>query len=509
MNLPEEFLERMKHMLGDEYDDFLKSYDLPRSYGLRLNLLKLSPADSLAAELIEAFHLIPVPWTKEGFFADSETHPGRHPLHEAGAYYIQEPSAMSVVSLLEPDPGDIVCDLCAAPGGKSTHIAGRLAESGLLVANEIFPARARILSQNIERLGIKNAVVCNEPPENMSKHFPLFFDKIVVDAPCSGEGMFRKDEAAIQEWSPDNVKQCAIRQQMILYHADIMLKPDGIMVYSTCTFAPEEDEDILIKFLREHPEYEVIDYKTTSMYKENCGLSSGRTDFISEELLPLSDTEKQAVSGSLRLFPHLISGEGHFAVKLHKRLEWGDKALTNSEKTSADTEYFPHTQGTTYVNNSKASKKQKKNKPHSSRSILSKAERKDLMTFLESILTDISPWENLQYRYFGDELYVIPSQIESIDGIRLERAGLHVLSRKKNRFEPAYALAKALNPHMVIAALELSCDEALKYLHGDVLSCATDIKGWTMLTYKGLPLGWGKASGGMVKNHYPKGLRIM
>ena len=253
MNLPEEFTRRMKLLLEPEdFKAFIESYSDDKSYGLRINPLKIESQETLP------FFLSPVPWAKEGFYAVPEEKPGRHALHEAGAYYIQEPSAMAVAALLaEPKALNVrqiflnndnkntpddnatiftegtppkVCDLCAAPGGKSTQIAGMLGNKGLLVSNEIFPQRAKILSQNIERLGVPNAVVCNETPENMAKFFPCFFDKIVVDAPCSGEGMFRKDETAIKEWTPENVTLCAERQKSILAEAEKMLKPGGVLV---------------------------------------------------------------------------------------------------------------------------------------------------------------------------------------------------------------------------------------------------------------------------------------
>ena len=211
------------------------------------------------------FSLKPVAWAEDGYYFDPEERPGRHPLHEAGAYYIQEPSAMSVVSLLDPQPGELVCDLCAAPGGKSTHIAALLRGQGMLVSNEIFPNRARILSQNIERMGIPNALVCNESPEGLATHFPLFFHRIVVDAPCSGEGMFRKDDTAVSEWSLENVRICADRQRMILTQADQMLQPGGVLVYSTCTFAPDEDEAMIQWFLETHPDYTLTDWHDTAL----------------------------------------------------------------------------------------------------------------------------------------------------------------------------------------------------------------------------------------------------
>ena len=255
--LPEAFVARMKAMLGDACDIFLASYKKERALGLRVNTMKV-PAAEFAGQNQALFSLRPVSWCREGFYYDRESRPGRHPYHEAGVYYIQEPSAMAVVALLAPKPGERVLDLCAAPGGKTTHIASRLEGRGLLVSNEIHPARAKILSQNVERMGIGNAVVTNEDSGTLAAFFPEFFDCMVVDAPCSGEGMFRKDEQARNEWSEANVKLCAERQQEILDNAAEMLKPGGRMVYSTCTFAPEEDEAGISDFLKRHPEFSVV-----------------------------------------------------------------------------------------------------------------------------------------------------------------------------------------------------------------------------------------------------------
>ena len=273
MELPEDFKKRMKMLLGSGYNDFIASYSEEKQPGLRINTLKAGIKD--AGRL--PFRLEGIPWAREGFYYNKEERPGRHLLHEAGAYYIQEPSAMAVTSLLAPEKGDFVCDLCAAPGGKSTHIAGRLDGTGLLVCNEISKPRAKILSQNIERLGVCNAVVCNESPA---------------------------------------------RPKVILNCAAKMLKPGGEIVYSTCTFAPDEDEDILIWFLREHSGYKVQDWKDSGMagyikdkgYKDNIP-GNGNVSFVSESYGVLSDGEKEAIAGSLRLWPHKIKGEGHFAVK--------------------------------------------------------------------------------------------------------------------------------------------------------------------------------------------------
>ena len=246
--LPEAFLERMKNQLGEEYEAFLESFQRPRAVALRLNPLK---GETPKLPFVTAT----VPWEPMGYYYAPQARPGLHPYHEAGVYYLQEASAMAPVALLDPQPGERVLDLCAAPGGKSTQIAGRLLGKGLLVCNEINPSRAKILSRNIERLGVANALVTNEKPENLSRRLPGFFDRVLVDAPCSGEGMFRKEEAAVTDWSPETVEMCARRQAGILDRAAEMLRPGGRLVYSTCTFAPQEDEEAVQAFLIRHPEF--------------------------------------------------------------------------------------------------------------------------------------------------------------------------------------------------------------------------------------------------------------
>ena len=243
IKLPEEFVKKIEKLLGSDAEPFFESYDAERKFGLRVNPLKQKNGwTAEAGTPLEEYlgGLAKVPWAKEGFYYEADMRPGRHPFHEAGAYYIQEPSAMSTAEALAPKPGERILDLCAAPGGKSTHLAGKMGGQGLLICNEIHPVRAKILSQNIERLGIGNAVVTNMDPFQLVPEFTEFFDGIVVDAPCSGEGMFRKDENARNEWSPDHVKQCAGLQDGILDCAAVMLKDGGRIAYSTCTFSPEE-----------------------------------------------------------------------------------------------------------------------------------------------------------------------------------------------------------------------------------------------------------------------------
>ena len=295
--LPELFLKRMQEMLGDEYPAFLESYDKDRYQALRLNALKIRKDGRSAAQLPDGqaehggeadrevcaglpWSLTKVPWAENGYYYDKEDQPGKHPYHEAGVYYIQEPSAMAPVGMLKVCPGEKVLDLCAAPGGKSTQIAAALKGQGLLVCNEIHPARAKILSENIERMGVRNACVTNETPAHLAEVFPEYFDRILVDAPCSGEGMFRKNDEACDQWSPENVKLCAERQQEILDCAAVMLRPGGRLVYSTCTFAPEENEEGMERFLQRHSEFQLLE--------------------------------------TTRLWPHKIQGEGHFAAVLTK-----------------------------------------------------------------------------------------------------------------------------------------------------------------------------------------------
>ncbi len=460
LSLPEAFKENMKALLKDEYGDFLASYDCDRQYGLRCNTLK-SDLSTFTDRM--PFTLTSVPWAVEGFFYKSEERPGRHPRHEAGAYYIQESSAMSAVSVLDPKPGDYVLDLCAAPGGKSSQAAGRLQNSGLLVSNEINRQRSEILSENIERMGVRNCVVLNESPASLSARFTEFFDKILVDAPCSGEGMFRKDETARTEWSVENTLLCAKRQSEILDYAASMLRPGGFMVYSTCTFNPGENEQTIAAFIKDHPEFTIEGSKMSSFFDQ------GHPEWAdgNPELLK-----------TLRLWPHKIEGEGHFVALLKK-----------SGTAPARQAVLP---------SGKASdlKLKKEIKDFLSAEAGLTAEAADLL-FADTYITE-----------FGDNIYLTPSPLQELKGLRVQRPGLHVAVRKKNRLEPAHSLAMALKPEDAASRADLSFDEAMKYLHGETLNCNENLKGWIPVFYEGFSMGYGKASGGILKNHYPKGLRI-
>ncbi len=311
--LPALFLERMEKLLGKEYPAFLLSLERPRAVALRFNPLK--------GELPQLpFVMENVPWEKMGYYYDPQSRPGLHPFHEAGVYYLQEASAMSAVALLDPRPGERVCDLCAAPGGKSTQIAGKMAGEGFLLCNEIHPKRAHILSQNIERMGIGNALVTNESPESLSRKLQGYFDRVLVDAPCSGEGMFRKEEAAVTDWSAETVKMCARRQSGILDAAGLLVRPGGRLVYSTCTFSPEENEESILSFLERNSEFVPEDANAPWFTKVGCGM--------------------------YRLWPHKLLGEGHFVAVLRKRGDReGAEAAGKGEKLPKEFENFASEMG--------------------------------------------------------------------------------------------------------------------------------------------------------------------
>lgn len=459
MNLPIEFEKKMKAFLGDEWDDFLYSYDNNRFQALRFNTLKVQSHEEIMRILmvLEISSDKRVSWANEAYYFDENVRPGKHPYHEMGLYYIQEPSAMSAAALLAPKPGMRVLDLCAAPGGKSTQLATYLGDSGLLVSNEINTQRSRILSQNIERMGIKNAIVTNEDSFVLASHFPGFFNAIQVDAPCSGEGMFRKLPEAIEQWSMENVAICAARQKEILDNAAVMLKPGGTIVYSTCTFSKEENEDVIEYFLERHP------------------------DFTLEEME--------------RFWPHKVDGEGHFVAKLVRR-GCVDTDLKADRKTKKN--------------------KNSKNRKNETKPALTKENMKLLSEFLdETISEDMAAWiKNSRLVMFGEQLYRLPDIEVDIKGLKVQRAGLHIGEFKKQRFEPSHSLALALKLSEAKNVVKLTWDDpqTTGFFNGQSVMLSDEQtaeckKGWALVCVDGYPAGWGKVNGAQVKNHYPKGLR--
>jgi len=462
MLLPQAFTSRMEKLLGSEYDAFIRSYEEEPKGGLRVNTLKINK-EKLSE--LKDFDLEPVPWAEEGFYYDSTKRPGKHPFHEAGLYYLQEPSAMSVAAIANVKKGEKVLDLCGAPGGKSTALAASLAGEGLLIANEIHPARCKILSQNIERMGVRNAIVTNETPDGLSGRLFGFFDCVVVDAPCSGEGMFRKDEEAIRQWSEENVEMCAVRQREILSEAVKMVRPGGRLVYSTCTFSPAENEENIKWLLETYPDFTVVSPDTAEH------LSPGRPEWCSGEM---SSEMKDAIGKTVRLWPHLLKGEGHFAALLYKKGERGGE--------------FP--EGI------------KKNR--SSGKTPDKKSRAIYEEFVKDTLVKAPEGELI---CFGENLYLLPETF-STDGHKVLRPGLHLGTFIKDRFEPSHSLALALKPEEVKRSVVIPGNgpEAAAYIRGESLRAESE-KGWCLVTLDGFSVGWGKASNGQIKNHYPKGLR--
>ena len=480
MYLPEAFQKKMKAILGEEYDDFLAGFEKPRHYGLRVNTAKITVEEF--KELVP-FHLTQIPWVENGFYYEEDA-PTRHPYYYAGLYYIQEPSAMTTASRLPVGPGERVLDLCAAPGGKATELGAKLFGEGLLVANDISASRVKALLKNIEVMGIPNSFLLNEVPAKIAEQFPAYFDKILVDAPCSGEGMFRKDENARNEWSPDHVKQCAGLQDGILDCAAAMLKGGGRIVYSTCTFSPEENEQSIARFLERHPEFSVVQPELAKYF------SAGHPEWAdgNEEL-----------KKTVRIWPHLADGEGHFLALLVK----GERSWDAVERTeNADGK----------KNSKKGGRKNGRAKEDAALTEAVAAFR----AFEKENLKDMEHLENgKKFLMFGENLYLVPEVMPGLMGLKVLRPGLHLGSAKKDRFEPSHALALALKKSDVRQSVEVGSEDlALRYLRGETLRAEDfenreiPVKGWVLVTTGGMSLGFAKAAGGMLKNHYPKGLRI-
>ncbi len=452
MKLPEDFLYRMKALLEEkEYEEFLKSYEKPRYYGLRVNTLKISVEDFLK---ISPFELEPIPWTKDGFYYKEGENPGKHPYYYAGLYYIQEPSAMFPGAIIDARPGERILDLCAAPGGKTVQMAAGMKGQGLLVANDINSDRVKALVKNIELCGVKNAIVTNETPERLAKNFAGYFDKILVDAPCSGEGMFRKDEEAARSWANFKCEKCAGMQWDILKHVDKMLAPNGVIVYSTCTFSPEEDEKMISNFINVYTDYEVLDIPRVN------GIEKGRPDW--------SDGNEQ-LSKTARLWPHKLKGEGHFTAMLKKS---GDRL---------------------------------------SESINDIAHKYNLEDgFGEFIKENLNTEFEGCFSTKGNNLYCLPVKAPDLSGLKVAKFGWYLGEFIKNKFEPSHSLVISLKKEELKNCLSLDSTsrEVISYLKGETLMIEGK-RGLAAICVDGYTLGWAKQTGDMLKNMYPKGWRKM
>lgn len=468
-DLPQSFLDSMKEILGEDYEAFLAGFDGQRQYGLRVNTLKMNLEEF---ERIAPFHLKKVPWISNGYFYEAEDAPAKHPFYSAGLYYLQEPSAMTPASRLKVQPGERVLDLCAAPGGKATELGAALQGEGLLVANDINTARARALLRNLELFGISNSFVTNEPPHVLAERFPEFFHKIMVDAPCSGEGMFRKNPAVVDSWQEKGPEYFSKLQREIIVQAADMLLPGGMMFYSTCTFSPLENEKTITHLLKERPDMEVIPMEDYEGFAE--GLTSYRGEVFDE-----------SCKLCRKIWPHKMSGEGHFMALLHKKSGtqqqvqqtvsqssiWWEKCKgLNKEQKAAAEDFFSH------VN------------------IAYDGKRIDVR---------------------GDNLYYLPAPKYDGRGLHFLRNGLFMGEFKKKRFEPSQPFALALHAQDFDQVLDFPADDERlsRYLRGETLDVSDLIagekkrKGWQLVMVAGHPLGFGKLVNNNLKNKYPAGWR--
>ena len=448
MNLPEKYTESMKALLGDEYDSYIESFNDKRLYGLRVNNLKISTEDFLK---ICPFKLEPIPWIENGFYYSEEDKPAKHPYYFAGLYYIQEPSAMTPANVLPIDEGDVVFDMCAAPGGKSTELAAKLNKTGLLITNDISNSRAKALLKNVEVFGVPNLCVLNEDPVGIASRFSGFFDKVLIDAPCSGEGMFRKDNKLIKSWEQEGPEFYSPIQRGILNSAAAMLKEGGYILYSTCTFSRMENEDNIRDFLDRHSDFELVKIFDYEGFVRAYGMND-----------------------AVRLFPHHLKGEGHFVALLHKKGTLSENLKCNGLKTLK----LPD----------------------------------EITDFIKELSCDI---DTDSIRIINDKVYIMPPMIDNLNGIRTLRTGLLFGELKTKRFEPSQAFAMTLKMDEYSTTVNLSVDDinVIKYLKGETIEINQEnIRGNAkniLVCVDGFPLGWGRLNGTTIKNKYLSGWRWM
>lgn len=458
MNLPKEFQNKMKQLLDTEYNDFISSFDDKPHKGIRINTSKISIEQFIKAY---PYELKQIPWCNEGFYVNNngDIKLGKHPYYHCGLYYIQEPSAMIPVEVLSPKQGDKVLDICAAPGGKSTQMAAKLSGEGIVVSNDISPKRVKSLAKNIKIMGIANSVILNESPKNLSKNFAGFFDKILVDAPCSGEGMFKRDSVSIKKWSKDSILEYSKMQREILEYAPKMLKSNGTIVYSTCTFSPEEDEGTINWFLNKFPDFHVEHIANMPM------LDNGHPEWI--------DASSSLV-GAKRAWPHKITGDGHFVVLLKRKSTQDVRSSLNKLEASAPKELIDK-----YL--------------------------EFQQDYLNKKLKGI-------FIYKNSNLYLLPEHIPSLNNLKVEYMGLLVGTFKNDNFIPSQELIMSLKFEDFKQVLNISSSDinATKYLKGETLMSPIEnnFNKWVPIFIDSHPAGWTKNAGGILKNHYNKAWRM-
>ncbi len=465
MRLPEGFKNRIREQLNDEADAYFECYDKPRYQGLRVNTHKISVEEFLK---LSPFELTPVPWTDNGFYYDSNEQPSKHPYYHAGLYYLQEPSAMSPAAFLPIAEGDRVLDMCAAPGGKTTELGAKLHGTGILYANDISNSRARALLKNIELFGITNSVVISEPPEKLLLKCRGYFDKILIDAPCSGEGMFRKEPSIISNWEKVGTKYYADIQRRIIVAGAQLLKPDGMMLYSTCTFSPEEDEEAVAHLLKQCPYMELVELPMFD------GFDTGHNEWALEPVQNMEYTR--------RLWPHRIKGEGHFLALFRKRTEEECKSDgIPYEYLDMNPDYGMY--------------------PYKGAQLTEEARE-----FFKGI--DI-PIDEERLEEHEGKLYSAPKDMADVRGLRILRSGVFLGDNKKKRFEPSQPFAVSLQEKNCQYAISLKPDDEriMRYLKGETISIDGP-DGYVLVCVDGFGLGWGKLNRGLCKNKYNAGWRM-
>lgn len=464
MKLPDFFKEYFKQLMEEqEYRAFLDAFDGARCYGIRVNTLKIRPDELLS--LLER-DLEPVPWAPTGFYYPEGESFGKHPAYHAGLYYIQEPSAMMPAEALAPEPGEKVLDLCAAPGGKTTALGGKMRNQGLLVSNDVSPKRVKALVKNVELMGLTNTFITNETPDRLKTFFPEYFDRILLDVPCSGEGMFRKDRESVQSYSKYKSGECAALQRAIFDSAYAMLKPGGIIVYSTCTFNPRENEENIEFFLNNY-DIEADRLEPTGGFEPSRGSWTKSKD--------------QSLSAGLRLWPHRARGEGHFVFRLKKKGErkGNGQLASNAGYTSKEAEQAAE-------------------------------------IYRDFASDSLNGLQEGIYHLQGSSLYLLPAYMEKLPPVRWEKAGLYLGECRNGRFEPSQSLLMAKKPREFRRVIRFDRNDhnITRYLKGETLFHAVDkgyagSRGYAAVCYEDYPLGWVKQDGEMLKNLYPKSWRMM
>lgn len=429
--IPAAFFENVRAQLGNDAEAFLAALQDTPVRGIRLNpRYALKPPEDAGR---------PVPWYPGMYELSMDSDAGKSICHEGGGCYLQEPSAAAPAAVMAPKPGELILDLCAAPGGKTTAMAA-LAPEAFFVANEIHPERARILSSNVERLGCAHVAVFQETPQRLAEQWTVRFDGVLVDAPCSGEGMFRRHPETADEWTPEAPAACARRQSVILDDAARMVRPGGRLCYSTCTFNRLENEDQVAAFLERHPDFEPALFELPGV-----GTSAG---------------------GCIRLWPHRLRGEGHFVALLRRRGDAPARREPNPlPRKAAD------------------------------QSLLEEAGRMLKELTDERLKADLA---------FGGGVWQQLENIPKYDRLKCLRPGLRLFQQRGSTLIPDHALSRACRARQT---RNLDNVQAARYIHGETLEVPETLRGWTQVWSDGVPLGWGKATQGVLKNHYPKGLR--